>query len=97
MGIRELVEKRHLTWPELIHRMSTAPCVLYGLKGGRLVEGGVADLILFAPKEMWTVTEFASKSANSPFIGERLPGVIYATICDGKVVYRKGQPKAMED
>ena len=89
LGIRELVEKGHLTWPELIRRMSTAPCELYGLAGGRMEDGVPADLVLFHPQETWRVAEFASKSANSPFIGEELPGVIYYTICDGKIVYRK--------
>ena len=89
LGIRELVEKGHLTWPELIRRMSTAPCELYGLCGGRIEEGATADLVLFHPQKTWRVAEFASKSANSPFIGEELPGEIYYTICDGKIVYRK--------
>ena len=69
--------------------MSTAPCELYGLSGGRIEEGAPADLVLFHPQETWTVSEFASKSANSPFIGEELPGVVYDTICGGKIVYRK--------
>lgn len=89
LGVRELVKKGYLTWPELIRRMSTAPCELYGLCGGRIEEGATADLVLFHPQETWRVAEFASKSANSPFIGEELPGVIYYTICDGKIVYRK--------
>ena len=89
LGIRELVKKGYLTWPELIHRMSTAPCELYGLSGGRIEEGAPADLVLFHPQETWTVSEFVSKSANSPFIGEELPGVVYDTICGGTIVYRK--------
>lgn len=70
--------------------MSTAPCELYRLPGGRICEGAPADLVLFAPEERWVVTEaFASKSANSPFIGEELPGVVYYTICDGRIVYKR--------
>ena len=88
LGIRELVEKGHLTMPQLIERMSTAPCKLYGLDGGRIEEGAAASLVLFHPGEKWEVLEFASRSANSPFIGEWLPGVVYYTICDGKIVYR---------
>lgn len=91
LGIRELVEKGVLTWPELIRRMSTAPCELYGLCGGRIRQGAPADLVLFAPGETWTVSEFASKSANSPFIGEELPGVVYYTLCGGRIVYQKGK------
>ena len=89
LGIRELVEKGYLSYGKLIHAMSTAPCRLYVLIGGRIEEGGAADLVLFAPKERWMVSEFASKSSNSPFIGQELPGVIHYTICDGTIVYRK--------
>lgn len=90
LGIRELVEKGYLTYPQLFDRMSSGPARLYGLAGGVIAEGREADLVLFAPKEYWTVETFASKSQNSPFVGERMPGVIYYTICDGKIVYQKG-------
>ncbi len=90
LGIRELVAKGYLSLPGLIWRMSTAPCKLYGLDGGTLSEGGAADLVLFDPGEQWIVGEFVSKSANSPFIGEKMPGVVYATVCGGKIVYQKG-------
>lgn len=89
LGIKELVQKGYLSWPQLIHRMSTAPCELYGLCGGRIEEGGPADLVLFAPQETWVVSDFVSKSSNSPFVGETLPGVVYYTICNGKIVYQK--------
>ncbi len=89
LGIRELVDKGHLDYPMLFDRMSTSPARLYGLLGGCIKEGSVADLVIFAPEEKWVVKEFASKSANSPFIGEEMPGVIYYTVCDGKIVYQK--------
>ncbi len=89
LGIRELVQKGRLTLPQLIARMSTAPCKLYGCSGGRIEVGMPASLVLFQPDEIWTVTDFVSKSANSPFVGEKLPGVVYYTICDGKIVYKK--------
>ena len=89
LGIRELVDKGYLTLPRLIHRMSTAPCKLYGLEGGVLREGAPADLVLFDPKGHWVVREFASKACNSPFIGEEMPGVVHATICGGEIVYEK--------
>lgn len=89
LGIRELVQTGKLTYPQLVQRMSTAPCALYGLRGGTLREGDPADLVIFDPEEIWKVQQFASKSANSPFIGEELPGVVHATICGGKFVYQK--------
>ena len=89
LGIRELVQTGKLTYPQLVQRMSTAPCTLYGLHGGTLREGDPADLVIFDPEEIWKVQQFASKSVNSPFIGEELPGVVHATICGGKFVYQK--------
>ena len=89
LGIRELVNKGYLTYPALFHRMSTAPAKLYHLPGGKVAEGEEADLVLFHPEETWIVEKFASKSSNSPFIGETMPGVVYYTICSGNVVYRK--------
>jgi len=89
LGIRELVQKGYLTYPQLIHRMSSAPCKLYGLEGGKMAVGMSADLVLFHPEETWTVSSFLSKSSNSPFMGEELPGVVYYTICGGKIVYQK--------
>ena len=89
LGIRELVQKGYLTWPELLCRMSTAPCKLYGLDGGCIKEGTSASLLIFHPEETWKVKSFASKAENSPFIGEELPGVVYYTICDGNIVYKR--------
>ena len=89
LGIRELVKKGYLTLPGLIRKMSTEPCRLYGLEGGRLMEGKPADLVVFDPEEAYLVEHFLSKSANSPFIGEELPGVVHATICAGRLVYHR--------
>lgn len=88
LGIRELVDKGYLSMMELIGKMSLAPAKLYHLDAGYLKEGGPADLVVFDPKKEWLVKEFASKAANSPFVGETLPGVVNYTICGGKVVYR---------
>lgn len=88
LGIRELVNKGYLSMMELIGKMSLAPAKLYHLDAGYLAEGGPADLVVFDPKKTWVVKEFASKAANSPFVGETMPGVVSYTICGGKVVWR---------
>lgn len=88
LGIRELVNKGYLTMMELMGKMSYAPARLYHLDAGYLAAGSPADLVIFDPDKVWTVDKFASKAANSPFVGERMPGVISYTICEGKVVYR---------
>ena len=87
LGIRELVDKGYLSMMELIEKMSLAPAKLYHLDAGYLKEGGPADLVVFDPKKEWVVKDFVSKAANSPFVGERMPGVVSYTICGGKAAH----------
>ncbi len=89
LGIRELVNKGYLSMTELIKKMSYAPAKLYHMDAGYLKEGGPADMVIFDPKGEWTVQEFASKANNSPFIGEKMPGVVMYTICGGRIVYQR--------
>ena len=73
-----------------IRVLTLNPARLYGLDAGELRVGGPADIVLFDPDEEWTVPEsFCSKSANSPFIGERLCGKVKMTICKGEIVARE--------
>lgn len=91
LGIRELINKGFISLLALIEKMSLAAARLYGLDAGRLKVDGPADVVIFHPAEEWVVTkqDLRSKAANTPFLGERMPGVVYATICDGQVVYEK--------
>ena len=74
---------------ELLRKMTVNPAKLYGLDAGRIYEGGPADLVIFDPDEEWTVPDtFASKSANTPFIGMKLKGRVHMTICGGKIIYK---------
>lgn len=87
-GYTYLVKPGHLTLPKLIERMTAGPARLYGLNAGTLSEGAPADIVLIDTEEEWVVTDdFASKSKNSPYIGETLTGKVKMTICGGKVVY----------
>lgn len=88
LGIRSLVNPGHLTMMQLLEKMTSNPAALYKLPGGAVKVGAPADLVIFDPDEEWTVREFASKSTNTPFTGETLPGKIHYTICGGKVVYK---------
>lgn len=89
LGVTTLVRGGHLSMLQLIEKMSLNPAKLYRLDKGYLAEGACADLTVFAPDELWTVTDFVSKSKNSPFIGAQLYGRIKYTICDGEIVYEQ--------
>ena len=88
LGITSLVKEGHLTLMELLEKMTCNPAMLYRLPGGIIQVNAPADLVVFDPDEIWTVTDFASKASNSPFKGSELYGKIHYTICGGKIVYR---------
>ena len=90
LGITKLVREGYLPMMKLLEKMTINPAKLYQLPGGRLVEGGPADLVIFDPEEKWTVKDFYSRSHNSPFVGERLSGRVKYTICKGNIVYQDG-------
>lgn len=87
LGITSLVRPGHLSMMQLLEKMTVNPADLYHLNGGRITEGGDADLVIFDPEEKWIPETYASKSSNSPFTGWELYGKVKMTICDGKVIY----------
>ncbi len=88
LGIRELVKPGYISLMTLLERMSTGASRIYGLFGGSITEGGPADLVIFGADDEWAFESSFSKSDNTPFLGERLPGKIYDTICSGEIVYK---------
>lgn len=88
LGITTLVDKGYLTILELIDRMSTKPAGMYGLKAGEIKMGCPADIVIFDPNEEWIVSDFVSRSSNSPFIDWRLKGRVKYTLCGGEIVYK---------
>ncbi|MGN0152863.1 MAG: dihydroorotase [Lachnospiraceae bacterium] len=88
LGITNLVKPGHLSYMELLEKMTINPASMYHLDCGYLAEGGPADLVIFTDNEK-TFDSFSSKSDNSPFKGQTLKGEIQYTICNGKIVYKK--------
>lgn len=88
LGITNLVKEGHLTYMELLEKMTINPATMYHLDCGYIAEGGPADLIIFN-ENTHIIEDFCSKSDNSPFKGESLTGEIQYTICDGKIIYQK--------
>ena len=90
LGLTYLVEAGHLSLMELLEKMTINPARLYGFDAGFIAQDGPADLTIFDPEENRLVTDhFASKAANSPFVGEKLKGQVKFTICDGEVVFER--------
>lgn len=88
LSIRELVNPGFLTMSQMLAKLTCNPAIYYRLPAGELREGGPADITIFDPDASWTVPQAgASKSHNSPFIGETLPGVVRWTIANGRSVY----------
>jgi dihydroorotase len=74
----------------LIETVSTAPAKLFGLPGGTLKPGAVADLALVDLDEPWIVSEtgIRSRSKNTCFEGARLQGKVLQTMVAGRTVFR---------
>ena len=85
-----LVQEGHLTLMEAIDKLTLKPAHLLGLDKGRLKVGADADLTLIdlAREQTVEVSQFKSKSRNSPFQGWRLKGFAILTIVAGRIVYR---------
>ena len=84
-------------------RVTSAPVRVLGdaigslqSSAGRLVVGGVADVCIFDPQVVWTVTpgRLKSQGKHTPFAfeatGMALPGQVRATLVAGTVAYEAG-------
>ncbi len=88
--LTELVEKKEISLVEAIEKMTVNPAKVIGKSDiGRISEGFTADVTVIDLKKKKKITPdfFASKSANSPFIGKSLTGFPVLTIFNGKVVF----------
>jgi dihydroorotase len=93
-----LVDPGILSLERALELMTSAPAAIFGLPAGTLTEGAAADVLVFHPRQEWTINpvDFASKARNTPFAGMTVRGVVKHTICNGRVVYShdaQGHPK----
>ncbi len=84
-----LVADGVLTLNQLIEKMSVNPSKIIGIERGTLKPGAVADITVIDPVKEWQVNEsgLASKSKNSPWLGERMRGAAACTILGGRLVF----------
>jgi len=82
-----LGEKGHLTWSQMIEKMTINPAKVLGIDRGTLVPGAVADVTVIDPDVEWTidVTQFKSKSRNCPYHGWKVKSKAVATVVGGAV------------
>ncbi|MCR8967251.1 dihydroorotase [Streptococcus zalophi] len=89
LGLTYLVKPGYLSLMTLLEKMTVNPAGLYNFDAGYLAENGPADIVIFDDKITKTIEpDFASKSANSPFVGQDLIGDVKYTIANGKIVYQ---------
>lgn len=84
-----LVREGVLTLQQLVEKMSCNPSKILGVNRGSLKIGSVADITVIDPDKVWTVEagKLASKSKNSPWLGETMTGAAAATVVAGNVVF----------
>src|SRR5262249_12676905 len=88
---KALVEPGHLTWMQLIEKMTIAPARIMNLAGkGTLSKGTDADVTVFDPAAMWQIdpAQSRSRSRNTPFGGWKVKGKVKHTFVGGRVVFQ---------
>jgi len=87
--ILDFVRMGSLDDKRAIAALTGAPARAFGIPGGSLAIGAVADVTVIDPERPMTLTPetIASKSRNSPFMGQKLAGRAVLTIFEGKVVH----------
>lgn len=93
---KALVEPGHLTWLQLIEKMTLAPAKVMnlnvkGIPSGTLAIGAPADMTIFDPNESWTIDadKFRSKSRNTPFNGWKVTGRVKQTLVGGRIAFEE--------
>ena len=90
-AITYLVKKDVLSTSNLINKMSVIPNRIFGLSGGSLLSGSIADITVIDPETKWKVdpSSFYSKSRNCVFTDMELTGFARWTILGGKIVFER--------
>jgi dihydroorotase len=89
--IRALVEPGHLTWPQLIEKLTINPARVLGIERGTLRPDAVADVTIIDPDAHWTIDpqRFRSKSRNCPFGGWEVRGWADTVLVAGVVKFER--------
>ena len=85
----KLVKTGIIPLEKLIYMMSVRPREIFGLDGGEIKEGEIADLALLDIDKPWTVEpdKFITMGRATPFEEWQLQGENILTVCKGEIVY----------
>jgi dihydroorotase len=85
-----LIEPGHLTWPQLIEKLTVNPARILGIDRGTLKPGADADITVIDPTTEWVIdpAKFRSKSRNCPFAGWKVRGRAETVLVSGQVRYQ---------
>jgi len=93
--IHTMVEPGLLDWRGVARVLSERPAEIGRLpdQGRPIAVGEPATFCLVDPEAQWTVrgAALASKAANTPYEGMRLPGAVVATVLRGRITARDGK------
>ena len=89
----ELVRARVLSADRAVELLTCGPADAFGLTGGHLGAGALADVAIVDPEAEWKIDSaaFFSKSRNTPFHGRAVKGRVTHTLVGGRVVYQAGK------
>jgi len=89
--VEALIQPGHLTWMQLLSKLTIGPAQLLGLPTGTLKPGALADITIIDPNRTWAIdtSRFRSRSRNTPFDGRAVVGSIRATIVNGEIKYQE--------
>lgn len=95
--VNSLIEPGHLSWLQLIDKLSTTPARILGLSKGTLQTGFAADVTLIDPAVEWTIDpeKFYSRGRNTPFAGWTVRGRAHTVLVGGEIRYENGRVRSL--
>jgi dihydroorotase len=87
--VLRLVEAGDLTLRRAVECLAVGPAKVLGRATPALAVGAPADLVVFDPQAKVRVAaeDLASRSRNTPFLGQALPGRVAWTLVEGRIAY----------
>ncbi len=86
---------RGFTLPDVVRWMAEQPARLAGCdaRKGQIAAGWDADFVVFDPEAKFTVTKdrLHHRHALSPYLGERLQGMVKRTYLRGQLIFQDGE------